>query len=91
VREQIFATAVRRDEAKALSVIEPLDGTGFHITFLKMNEQRGAENQGRGMGPTGVPLMGELRKTYSHSPLEILPELYTAYCLAGQLAPRETP
>jgi hypothetical protein len=37
------------------------------------------ENQGRGMGPTGVPLMGELRKTYSHSPLEILPELYTAY------------
>jgi hypothetical protein len=37
------------------------------------------------MGPTGVPLMGELRKTYSHSPLEILPGLYTAKWLEGQL------
>src|ERR1700761_846543 len=37
MREQIFTAAVRSDEAKALSVVEPLDGTGFHITlFLKM-------------------------------------------------------
>lgn len=28
--------------------------------------------------------MGELRKTYSHSPLEILPELYTANSQEGQ-------
>jgi hypothetical protein len=46
MREQIFTAAVGSDEAEALCVIEPLDGTGV-------------------MGPTGVPLMGELRKTNS--------------------------
>jgi hypothetical protein len=43
------------------------------------------------MGPAGVPLMGELRKTNSHSPLEILLELYTANCDEGQLGPEESP
>jgi hypothetical protein len=32
MREQIFTAAVGSDEAEALCVIEPLDGTGFHIT-----------------------------------------------------------
>ncbi|CAH2786566.1 MAG: hypothetical protein PPHEINF_2631 [uncultured Paraburkholderia sp.] len=38
------------------------------------------------MGPTGVPLMGELRKTNSlaHSPLETLPKYYTAISREGQ-------
>ncbi|WP_157977882.1 hypothetical protein [Paraburkholderia kururiensis] len=33
--------------------------------------------------------MGEPRKTNSHSPLEILPGLYTAIFKEGQLQPRE--
>jgi hypothetical protein len=57
---------------------------------MKAEAREVHENQGRGMGPTGVPLMGELRKTYSHSPLEILPELYTAKWQEGQLGPRES-
>jgi hypothetical protein len=32
VREQIVAAAFRGDEAEALCVIEPLDGTGCHVT-----------------------------------------------------------
>jgi hypothetical protein len=51
---------------------------------MKAEAKEVHENQGRGMGPAGVPLMGELRKTYSHSPLEILPELYTANRQEGQ-------
>ncbi|HTR08921.1 MAG TPA: hypothetical protein VMJ11_20175 [Paraburkholderia sp.] len=57
---------------------------------MKAEAREVHENQGRGMGPAGVPLMGELRKTNSHSPLEILPELYTANCEEGQLAAGES-
>jgi hypothetical protein len=42
------------------------------------------ENQGRVIGPTEVPDGGELRKTNSHSPLEILHALYTAKTAKGQ-------
>jgi hypothetical protein len=31
VREQILATRIRCDEAKALSIVEPFDDTSFHI------------------------------------------------------------
>ena len=31
VREQVFATRIRCDEAKALSNVEPFDDTSFHI------------------------------------------------------------
>jgi hypothetical protein len=31
VREQVFAASVGRDEAKAFSIVEPFDDTGFHI------------------------------------------------------------
>ncbi|CAG9272064.1 hypothetical protein PUN4_680052 [Paraburkholderia unamae] len=58
---------------------------------MKAEAREVHENQGRGMGPAGVPLMGELRKTNSHSPLEILLELYTAYCEQGQLGARQSP
>ncbi|CAM2166954.1 hypothetical protein PSAC2689_160036 [Paraburkholderia sacchari] len=51
---------------------------------MKAEAKEVHENQGRGMGPAGVPLMGELRKTYSHSPLEILLGLYTANWQQGQ-------
>jgi hypothetical protein len=55
VREEIFAAAIGSDEAKALSVVEPLDGTGFHnYVFLKLGEEGrspGAhEDQGRVIG-----------------------------------------
>src|SRR5690349_15546029 len=33
MREQVFAAAVRRDEAKALCVVEPLDGTSCHTAY----------------------------------------------------------
>jgi hypothetical protein len=32
VREQVVAAGVRRDEAKALRIIEPFDNTGFHVS-----------------------------------------------------------
>ena len=32
VREQIVAAGVRRDEAKALCIVEPFDNTGFHVS-----------------------------------------------------------
>ena len=35
VSEQIVTACVRSDEAKALSVVEPFNGTGLHIIFLK--------------------------------------------------------
>lgn len=35
VREQIVAAIVRSDEAETLCVIEPLNGTSCHITFLE--------------------------------------------------------
>src|ERR1700739_4691656 len=31
VREQVFATRIRCNEAKALSIVEPFDDTSFHI------------------------------------------------------------
>jgi hypothetical protein len=31
VREEIFAARIRRDEAKALSIVEPFDDTRFHF------------------------------------------------------------
>jgi hypothetical protein len=31
MREQIFAARIRRNEAKAFSIVEPFDDTGFHI------------------------------------------------------------
>jgi hypothetical protein len=31
VREEIFAARIRRDEAKALSIVEPFDDTSFHF------------------------------------------------------------
>jgi hypothetical protein len=34
VREQVFATIVRGDEAEAFSVIEPLDGTSCHMCYI---------------------------------------------------------
>ena len=38
VREQVIAAFVRRDEAEALGVVEPLNGTGFHI-YLNLEFQ----------------------------------------------------
>ncbi|CAM2156134.1 hypothetical protein PT2222_370008 [Paraburkholderia tropica] len=39
VSEQVVATLVRGDEAKALAVVEPLNGTGFHEkSLMKKNE-----------------------------------------------------
>jgi hypothetical protein len=35
MREQVGATRVRSDEAKALGFVEPFDGTGIHDESLK--------------------------------------------------------
>ena len=41
VREQVFATIVRGDEAEAFSVIEPLDGTSCHMCYIPKQKQGG--------------------------------------------------
>lgn len=37
MREQIVAAGVGRNEAEALAIVEPLDGTGIHKYFLNTN------------------------------------------------------
>src|SRR3954452_12039926 len=34
VDEEVLASVVRRDEAEALVIAEPLDGSGCHVVFL---------------------------------------------------------
>jgi hypothetical protein len=54
VSEQVVAAIVRGDEAKAFSVVKPLNGTGFHILNPKESIEelslRVHENQGIDIG-----------------------------------------
>jgi hypothetical protein len=60
----------------------------FPKQWVKKAEALGAhENQGRVIGPTGVPLIGRNYERPIHSPLEILPGLYKAKVIKGQPNP----
>jgi hypothetical protein len=54
VSEQVVAAIVRGDEAKAFSVVKPLNGTGFHILNPKKSIEELSlgvhENQGIDIG-----------------------------------------
>src|SRR6266545_1444806 len=48
VDEDVLATVVLRDEAVALVVVEPLDGSGCHISHLpRLRHERAAERRWR--------------------------------------------
>ena len=56
VGEEVFAAAVRLDEAEALRVIEPLDGTGAHCISLLLWKP--------GIPPGGVQRLKERKETW---------------------------
>ena len=43
VNEKVLAAVIRRNEAEALGVVEPLNGTCTHVCFLGINLREGPE------------------------------------------------